>query len=85
MKFNLCANWNTKIFLTALLLMSVGFVQAQRNAIKGKVSDKDGPLPGVSVLVKGTSNGTITDFDGVYELTVADDEVIVFSIGCELL
>lgn len=79
MKFNLCANWNTKIFLTALLLMSVGFVQAQRNAIKGKVSDKDGPLPGVSVLVKGTSNGTITDFDGMYELTVAENEVIVFS------
>ena len=44
------------------------------------ISAEDGlPVIGASVLEKGTSNGTITDFDGIYELTVADDAVLVFS------
>ena len=44
------------------------------------ISAEDGlPVIGASVLEKGTSNGTITDFDGVYILTVADDAVLVFS------
>ena len=44
------------------------------------ISAEDGlPVIGASVLEKGTSNGTITDFDGMYELTVADGAVLVFS------
>ena len=44
------------------------------------ISAEDGlPVIGASVLEKGTSNGTITDFDGMYELTVADNAVLVFS------
>ncbi|WP_147678118.1 SusC/RagA family TonB-linked outer membrane protein [Algibacter pacificus] len=42
------------------------YVQAQK--IIGTVSDGNGPLPGASVLVKGTSNGTTTDFDGKFSL-----------------
>lgn len=37
------------------------------------------PLPGVTVIEKGTSNGTTTDFDGNYELEVGSDAVLVFS------
>jgi TonB-linked SusC/RagA family outer membrane protein len=44
------------------------------------ISAEDGlPVIGASVLEKGTSNGTITDFDGIYELTVSDNAVLVFS------
>ncbi len=48
--------------------------------VSGIVSDNSGPLPGVNVLVKGTSNGAQTNFDGVYTLeNVASDAILVFS------
>ncbi len=48
--------------------------------ISGIVSDNMGPLPGVNVLVKGTTNGAQTNFDGEYELNnVSSDAVLVFS------
>ena len=49
--------------------------------VKGKVIDADGsePMIGVSVLVKGTSTGTVTDFDGNFELTVPDKATLQLS------
>ena len=49
--------------------------------VKGKVIDADGsePLIGVSILVEGTTQGTITDFDGNFEMTVPDKAVLQFS------
>lgn len=49
--------------------------------ITGKVTDSSGaPLPGVTVVVKGTTNGTITDFDGKYTLAnIPADATLVFS------
>ncbi len=49
--------------------------------ISGRISDGDTgePLPGVSVLVKGTTQGTITDTDGNYKITVDESAVLVFS------
>jgi len=43
------------------------------NTVTGVVSDNSGPLPGVNVMVKGTTIGTQTDFDGRYTLTVPDN------------
>ncbi|MEM0932205.1 MAG: TonB-dependent receptor [Bacteroidota bacterium] len=64
------------LFLGALLCF--GLVKAQ--TVTGTVSDATGPLPGASVVVKGTTNGTQTDFDGNYTLNdVASDAVLVFS------
>jgi len=53
----------------------------QQNIIKGKVTDTDGlPLPGVSVVVKGTTIGTVTNNDGEFSLSIPDDaEVLKFS------
>jgi len=50
-------------------------------AVTGNVSDADGePLIGVNILVKGTSSGTVTDYDGNYELTVPGEEtILIFS------
>lgn len=56
-------------------------VQQQKKSVSGKVSDTSGiPLPGVSVVVKGTTNGTITDGDGNYSLSsVPDNATLQFS------
>lgn len=53
----------------------------QLKTISGKVTDKDGtPLPGVTVVVKETMNGTITDFEGAYTISnVPADAVLVFT------
>jgi len=53
----------------------------QSKAISGKVTDDNGePLPGVTIVVKGTANGTITNADGSYSLSnVASDATLVFS------
>ena len=69
------------LFLGALLIG--GFASAQ--TVSGIVSDTDGPLPGASVVVKGTNQGTETDFDGMYSLdNVASDAVLVISyVGYE--
>ena len=69
--------------VTALTLMlAVQFVaHAQVRNITGIVKSDDGsPLPGASIVEKGTSNGTVTDAEGVYKLTVSgSDAVIVVS------
>ena len=53
----------------------------QQSSVKGQVLDDTGqPLPGVTVLVKGTTLGTITNIDGVYELNnVNTTDILVFS------
>ncbi|WP_430811910.1 MULTISPECIES: TonB-dependent receptor [unclassified Carboxylicivirga] len=55
--------------------------EVQRRIITGKVTDIQGePLPGVSIVIKGTTSGSITDIDGNYTLEVPDNaEVLVFS------
>ena len=55
--------------------------EQQKKTVKGKVTDENGEaIPGVSVLVKGTTVGTITNFDGVYSLDVpADARTLTFS------
>ncbi len=48
--------------------------------IMGTVTDKDGPMPGVNVLIKGTATGVVTDANGKYNITVPDkDAVLIFS------
>ncbi|UJH90610.1 carboxypeptidase-like regulatory domain-containing protein [Antarcticibacterium sp. 1MA-6-2] len=61
-----------------LFCFTSGFVSSQELVVKGIVKDTKGmPLPGASVVVKGTSNGTITDFDGNFGLQVSQDPVIL--------
>ncbi|WP_299549305.1 TonB-dependent receptor [Seonamhaeicola sp.] len=69
------------LFLFSFLLFVVQFSFAQEKDITGTVTSKaDGiPLPGVNVIVQGTTNGTQTDFDGNYSLTVNVGDVLVFS------
>ncbi len=68
------------LYVIVSLLLFVGSSWAQRS-ISGTIIDVDGePLIGANVIVKGTTIGTATDFDGTYELSVPDDaEVLVVS------
>lgn len=67
-------------FFTCFLLASVTTIYAQTKTISGKVVDQaNEPLIGVSVLVQGTTNGTITDIDGMYSLSAKQGDVLVFS------
>ena len=62
-----------KQLIFSLLFFAVGLVSAQQT-ITGVVSDETGPLPGVSVLEKGTNNGVVTDFDGNYSINVSNED-----------
>ncbi|TDU43950.1 TonB-linked SusC/RagA family outer membrane protein [Gelidibacter sediminis] len=75
MKFKLTS------LLTLLLAFVVQFSLAQEKAVSGTVTSvSDGfPLPGVNVLVKGTTRGVQTDFDGNYTINVSTGETLVFS------
>ena len=74
-------------FLLALLLFGVSLVSAQQNlSVSGVVTDAEegNPLVGVSVLVKGSSIGTVTDLNGKYSLRANQGSTLVFSyIGME--
>lgn len=53
--------------------------QLQQKKVTGTISDMDGlPLPGVTVNVKGTTTGTVSNSDGVYALDVPEDAILVF-------
>ncbi len=57
-------------------------IWAQEQTVTGTVIDGESgmPLPGVTILERGTSNGTSTDFDGNYSISVPQDAVLVFTM-----
>jgi len=65
--------------LTLLLAFAVQMTFAQDRTITGSVSDETGPLPGVSVLIEGTTSGTETDFDGNYAIEAKSGDVLRYS------
>lgn len=70
------------VFVIALfvLLACSAYAQAQTLVVSGTVKDADGGLmPGVSILEKGTTNGTTTDASGRYTITVTPGTTLVFS------
>ncbi|MGM0531538.1 MAG: SusC/RagA family TonB-linked outer membrane protein [Bacteroidota bacterium] len=72
--------WKSLI-LSLIMLFGMGSViEAQEMEVSGTVTDTEGsPIPGVTVVSKGTSSGTITDSEGKYTLSVDGDGVLVFS------
>ncbi|MDO5969589.1 TonB-dependent receptor [Flavivirga aquimarina] len=68
-----------KKILTIFLVLLTTQVFSQERSISGNVTDETGqPLIGVTLLIKGTSKGTVTDFDGNYTLTAKTGDILVF-------
>lgn len=72
---------NIVLFLTFISVSVFGIQTTYaQNTVTGTITAEDGPLPGVSVLVKGTTIGTVADFDGNYSIDVpANGTTLVFS------
>jgi TonB-dependent starch-binding outer membrane protein SusC len=72
-------NLKVLLFLLAILAGTTGY--AQLKTVTGKVSDASSGelLPGVTIVAQGTTNGTITNFDGEYSLSIESGQVLVFS------
>jgi len=80
---------NLKVFLFFLAMLSFSLGYAQVKTISGKITDAGSgdPLPGATVIVKGTTVGTITNFDGNFSFDIpADADTLVFSfVGMQVL
>ena len=70
---------NTKLKIALLLFFTVQLFFAQQKTVSGVVSDNSGPLPGVNILLKETSSGTETDFDGLYTIKANVGDTLIFS------
>ena len=69
-----------KKFLVTILIVSTHFAQAQDLEVTGKTTDMSGQiLPGVNLMIKGTTKGTVSDFDGNYTIDAPSDGTLVFS------
>jgi TonB-linked SusC/RagA family outer membrane protein len=84
MNFPSCYLKDGCLKLLGSILLVVCFatgVVAQERTVTGKVTGEgdDFGLPGVNILIKGTSNGTVTDFNGTYSIQVNEGDVLVFS------
>ncbi|MBK5208466.1 MAG: carboxypeptidase-like regulatory domain-containing protein, partial [Flavobacteriaceae bacterium] len=68
----------TKIIYALLFFPFLIFAQVR--TISGKVTSSDGvPIPSVNVLIKNTSKGVVTDFDGNFNIAANQNDVLVFS------
>lgn len=70
-----------RYLIMVIFLLLAGTLFAQQREIKGRVTDgadKSG-MPGVTVMIKGTTTGTATDIDGNYMLKAGNKDVLVFS------
>lgn len=72
---------NLNVLILFLSLLFGNFAMAQQTVFSGKVTDSSSGegLPGVTVVVKGTTNGTISDVDGNFALKVNNGDVVQFS------
>ncbi len=72
---------NLKVVLFLFAMLAYGLSYAQVKTITGKITDAGNgeALPGVTIVVKGTTNGTITNFDGDYSINVEEGQTLAFS------
>lgn len=75
---------NLLVFTASILLLTFSALEVsaqERIVISGTVIDKSNgdPLPGATVLVRGTSSGTVTDVNGAYSIEAANDGVLIIS------
>ncbi len=69
------------LMLAFLFLLSMGQLMAQSTSVKGVVMDGKEPLVGANILEKGTSNGTLTDIDGLFQLALKNPKSAVLVVS----
>ena len=69
----------SKLITCLLVLLAGTNLFAQKVTVTGTISDNIGPVTGASVVEKGTSNGTVTDLDGNFALSVKPGATLVVS------
>ncbi|MGH1432945.1 MAG: SusC/RagA family TonB-linked outer membrane protein [Lewinella sp.] len=73
-------NLRIKLLLVGILFLNISLMAQDARLLTGTITDTDDiPLIGVNILVTGTSTGTVTDFDGYYELQVKKGDILEFS------
>ena len=75
-------NMKLRLFLASFVLLCTAVLHAATAndiQVTGTVVSEGDPLPGVSALIKGTHNGTVTDIDGHYSIKAPSDGILVFS------
>ena len=70
---------NLKPILASLMMLFCFVSFAQERTISGIVSEQGLPLPGVNIMVKGTTRGTQTDIDGKYSIKASKGETLIFT------
>ena len=70
-----------QLFVAIVMLFLSNTMYSQTNIVSGVVTDANTsePLPGVSIIIKGTATGTTTDFDGNYTIEANNADILVFS------
>lgn len=68
-------------YLTVLLILASSVAWSQSKTVTGKVTSEDdgSGIPGVNILEKGTSNGTVTDVNGGYSISIGSNSTLVYS------
>jgi hypothetical protein len=68
------------LILVSVILLTPIWLMGQQQTVSGTITDDTGePVPGANILIKGTSTGTVSDFDGNYSLNVSSEDVLVIS------
>ncbi|MBN8650293.1 MAG: TonB-dependent receptor [Cytophagales bacterium] len=71
-------NLYRKLSLTMCFLLTIAAVMAQERTVSGSVTDETGStMPGVNILLKGTSSGTVTDGDGNFKISIPNDQAVL--------
>ena len=68
-----------KLFMVMTLFLSFVQISLAQNTINGTIRDANGPLPGANVIESGTNNGVSTDFDGNFQISVAEGATLEIS------
>jgi len=70
--------WRRGILSLLIFSFAIGFTFAQGRVVKGKVtSATEGPLPGVNIVLQGTTTGTMSDAGGNYSINVPGPETVI--------
>jgi TonB-dependent SusC/RagA subfamily outer membrane receptor len=73
-------NLKTKLLLIAITLLNISLYAQENYQVSGIVSDENNvPIPGVNVVISGTTKGTSTDFDGAYTISVKQNDILLFT------